>query len=419
MNDSIYCGLDFGTSNSAISVINESGVFLNENYIMPSLIFFPKTGGIFIGNEAIEKCINEKYKGRLIQSFKNFLSDPLFDKTRIGDYHFSLEDLISIIMKDLKENMECFLDKEIDSVVLGRPAQFSDDAERDLIAEERLINSAKLSGFKKIAIQIEPIAAALDYEFNLESEELVLVGDFGGGTSDFTIMKLSKENIKKKDRKEDIIGTSGINIAGDFFNSSIMWEKIAKHFGLGAKYESTSGKVMDVPTALLWHLREWHKLPFLDNPQDKGLINRLLMTCNNKDAIVRFKQVIDNQLGFGLFQSIDKAKCNLSQEDNSKILFTSDFFSIEERIKSNELDLIIEDELADIDEAISNLLKSVSLSNENIDSVFLTGGSSHLTQIQEIFKKRFGFNKIKRQGSGFVNVSNGLALSSLYLDFKK
>ena len=267
-----------------------------------------------------------------------------------------------------------------------------------------------------MSIQIEPIAAAFDYEHNLDREETVLVADFGGGTSDFTIMKLSKERRKKKDRKDDIIGTNGVSIAGDVFNGVIMWEKLAKYFGRGAEYETISGKMMDVPTALLWHLREWHKLPFLDNPRDKALISRLLMTCTDKEAIKRFKQVLDHHLGFNLFQSVDKAKCKVSKEvENVEIVFSSDYFKLRELLLRSELGMMLDRELSKLNDTVSELLDFVNLTENNIDTVFLTGGSSHLIQIQNMFEQRFGEEKIKRLGSGFMNVAQGLALSSVYL----
>ncbi|MDP3900215.1 MAG: Hsp70 family protein [bacterium] len=416
----VVCGIDFGTTNSAIALlINQEivsvGASLENGKTMPSLIFFSDSGSVSVGKQALQMYLTTRGGGRLIQSFKSFLSDPTFTSTIVGGKTYRLEDFVSFVVKELKKDAEDLVGITLDTVILGRPACFSIDEKKDKIAETRLIESAKMSGFKNVNIQIEPIAAAFDYEYNLEKEEVVLVADFGGGTSDFTIMRLSKERRKNKDRKNDIIGTSGVNIAGDAFNSVIMWEKLAKHFGRGAEYESTSGKVMEVPTALLWHLREWHKLPFLNNPRDKGLINRLLMTCTNKLAIQRFKQVLDCHLGFNLFQVVDQAKRNLSKSKETEIIFTSDYFMIKETLDHGELGMMIDRELSQINDVVSELLDITGMSENDIDTVFLTGGSSHLPQLQNMFEQRFGEQKIKRQGYGFMNVANGLALSSCYL----
>jgi len=288
------CGIDFGTTNSAIAFFDGEkvvsiGASLEEGKTMPSILFFSDSGSVSVGKQALQMYLSTRGRGRLVQSFKNFLSDPTFTSTIVGGKTYRPEDFVSLIIKELKKDIEDLTGVELNTAIVGRPARFSDDENKDEIAEKRLIESARISGFKNISVQIEPIAAAFDYEYNLDKEEIVIVGDFGGGTSDFTIMRLSKERRKKKNRKDDIIGTSGVNIAGDVFNAVIMWEKLAKYFGRGAEYETTSGKIMEVPTALLWHLREWHKLPFLNNPRDKGLINRLLMTCTDKEAIKRFQ----------------------------------------------------------------------------------------------------------------------------------
>lgn len=422
MNKDITCGIDFGTTNSAIALFDGEEVFsvgasLEKGKTMPSILFFSDSGKVMVGKQALQMYLSTGGKGRLIQSFKNFLSDPTFTSTLIGSRTYRLEDFVSLVIKDLKKDAEDLTGYALNTAVVGRPARFSDDERKDEVAEKRLIEAVKASGFEKVSIQIEPIAAAFDYEYNLDREETVLVADFGGGTSDFTIMKLSKERRKKKDRKDDIIGTNGVSIAGDIFNGVIMWEKLAKYFGRGAEYETTSGKMMDVPTALLWHLREWHKLPFLDNPRDKGLINRLLMTCTDKEAIKRFKQVLDHHLGFNLFQAVDKAKCEVSREaENAEIVFLSDYFKLRELLSRGELGMMLDRELSKLDNTVSELLDSVNLTEDNIDTVFLTGGSSHLLQIQNMFEQRFGEEKIKRLGSGFMNVVQGLALSSAYLD---
>lgn len=418
----LVCGIDFGTSNSGITVFDGHEIFVPEigqnTKNMPTLLFFDEAHNEYVGTNALHAYLLNKGKGRLIQSFKTFLSDSTFTGTQIGTQRYLLEDFVAAVVRVLRAKAETVVGSQsLSRAVIGRPARFSDDSRKDALAEERLIKAVQKAGFNEIAVQYEPIAAAFDYEFSLEKEELVLVGDFGGGTSDFTLMRLSPDRRAIGDRSEDIIGTGGVTVAGDAFNSRIMWNKLTYRFGRESTYETLSGKTMEVPTALLWHLCEWHKLPFLNNPQDRGLINQLLRTGSDKEAIQRFKDVLDYHLGFNLFLAIDAAKCSLSQQNPADIHISNDYFEIWDNLSVEELEEFTQREIHRIEECITQLLEETGVSSDDIDSVFLTGGSSNLSLIRDVLVRKFGINKIRREGAGFINVARGLALSAPHLQW--
>ena len=221
----IIFGIDFGTTNSALAVNVNSHVevidvdpFNTTGNTLKSVLYFdPEEKEFFVGQEAIDNYIENDAYGRFMQSIKAFLPDDSFHSTEIRGKNYKLDDLIAIILRKLKGEGERYVGSSVDSVVLGRPVFFSEDKDKDKLAEERLTSAAQKAGFKNIYLQYEPIAAALSYESRLVSgeEKLVLIGDFGGGTSDFTIMKVvgGKQNIDV-DRKKNILSLDGAYIGG-------------------------------------------------------------------------------------------------------------------------------------------------------------------------------------------------------------
>jgi len=243
-------GLDFGTSNSSLSVNRDGSVELLDidknspiQMSLKSVLYFlNEQQGLksYIGYEAIDKYIETEAAGRYMQSIKSFLPDPTFRETEIFNRSYELEELVSFFLRTIKMRGEQLLDSEVSSVVLGRPVVFSEDAESDRLAEKRLEKAARLAGFKEILFQSEPVAAALSYENNLAygEEKIVLVGDFGAGTSDFTILKAGKTDRNRLDRSADILATEGVYIGGDVFDSDIMWEKVCKYYGKDVRAKS-------------------------------------------------------------------------------------------------------------------------------------------------------------------------------------
>ncbi len=419
-------GLDFGTTNTALSVNKNTSVEMckidpknNTGLTLKSVIYFDnETKRFYIGNEAVENYIENYGNGRYIQSVKAFLPDKTFESTEIGGKNYPLDSLISMILKKAKDEGENKLDAEVDSVILGRPAYFSKDLEIDKFAENRLIASAHKAGFKNVYLQLEPIAAALTFERSLEKndERLVLVGDFGGGTSDFTVIKLRGGNKNKDDRKEDILSIGGIYIGGDTFDSRLMWGKIAVYFGKNVKIKHLmSGNVMGISPIIINHLKNWHLIPFLRLPKFQKSIAEIKYLAKQEDKylVENLERLIDEGLGYLLFLAIEKAKCQLSSQDETFIEFED--YKIREKVNRKQFSSFIDKEVEGIVRCVDSTIKKAGLKKENIDDVFLTGGSSHIPLIRNYFIRQFGINKI-RKSDAFTSVSYGLGVTgSAYL----
>ena len=233
-------GLDFGTTNSALAVNSQGNTEVIDidphnptEKTMRSVIFMDREKNVYLGQEAIVQYIEQGGQGRFMQSIKSFLPSALFDYTLINGQRYDLEDVIALILKKIKERGEEFIGHEVTDVVMGRPVVFSEDRNKDILAEGRLKRAAEIAGFENAAFQMEPVAAALTFENSLEKgrEKIVLIGDFGGGTSDFTVIRLTGGKSGQPDRIKDVLSLGGVSVAGDAFDSRLMWEKVAKYFG--------------------------------------------------------------------------------------------------------------------------------------------------------------------------------------------
>lgn len=417
-----FFGLDFGTTNSALS-INENGnvrlIDIDEFNLagktLRSILFFNENGNVFVGQSAVNEYLKDRANGRLMQSIKTSLPHKNFTHTDIYGKKYTLEDLIAVILKHIKQIGEKDAGYEINDVVLGRPAVFSANKEEDALAEERLKKAAQNAGFKNIRFQFEPIAAALSFEKSLKEneEKKVLVGDFGGGTSDFTIIKAYGENTKNKNadsRKKDVLGISGIYIGGDIFDSDLMWGKIAKYFGKDVRYKSVSGGILHLPSSITWTLRKWYLIPQLKNEEVFKILSQIKPNCDDKQAIQNLENLIRENFGLMLFESIEEAKHELSSYNTSQIIYNNKDLEIKETVKSQEFEEMISAEIKKIEDCINLFLSRVNLSENEIDLVFLTGGTSRVPCVKNIFINKFGAEKIK-ETDAFTSVAYGLGLS--------
>ena len=421
--DTIF-GLDFGTTNSALSVNNGGRVEVidvdEHNTVgktLRSVIYFDEDKEIFVGQKAIQEYIDNGAVGRFMQSIKSFLPDDRFDSTHINRRKYELDDLIAIILKRIKEKGDEYVGHEVSSVVMGRPVIFSENAEEDKLAEGRLRKAAEKAGFKDIRFQLEPIAAAFTFEETLSEgeEKKVLIGDFGGGTSDFTILKSRGGSIRDaSNRSKDVLAVGGIYIGGDTFDSKLMWEKVAKYFGKDAKIKSIlteHEQWSEIPTSITHNLKNWHLIPQLRERKIRTYLKQITPYADDKRALENLYNLIEDNYGFMLFQAIEKAKIDLSSFDSSLIVFKECDLSIREAIKRAEFESIIVEDVAKISKCVDSVLKDAGVTEKNIDTVFITGGSSHIPCIRNLFIEKFGENKM-RQKDAFTSVAYGLGLSS-------
>jgi len=415
--DIIY-GVDFGTSNSAIAIMKDGQETVmrgrsKDDKTESSILFFPKweMGVHYVGEEALTQYLASGMEGRLIQSIKSILPDTLFKSTAIHGAKYEIDDLVALIIKHLKAKADASTNANVTNAVFGRPAVFSEKPEEDKIAEQRLRSAALKAGFEEVYFQLEPIAAAFSYELRIHQPEIVLVADLGGGTSDFTIMRLDPNKISFKDRASDILATGGIHIDGNDFDSEIMWHKLVRYFGYETKYK-TWDKWLELPVHIFRRLCQWERIPFLKTRDTREMLQEFLQSADNKEAVTRLITLIEKDLGFSLFKAIEAAKKGLSDHDSSAIDFEHLNIGIHEPITRNEFDGFIRKEVEKFENYLTTFIANVGLDEQNIDTVFITGGSSLVPAVREIFAKKFGASKI-RGGETFTSVASGLALSSV------
>lgn len=416
-------GLDFGTTNSALSVTQNNSVQIvdinqpaNSQKTLKSVIFFDEEKNVRIGQEAINEYVGYGGShGRFMQSIKAFLPNRNFKETYVFGKRFEIEDLVALILKDIKHRGEIHVGHPVDTVVLGRPVIFSENKYDDSLAEERLREAAFRSGFTNVHFVYEPIAATLAYESQLtkNKEKLVFMGDFGGGTSDFVVMRLrGGDHDSRKDRKGDVLAVGGVYVAGDSFDSSIMWNKVAKHFGKGARTLESTGKVLDMPLWIPQTLCQWHMIPQLKERKAIQTIRNLHgATDNDRHALKNLGVLIDENLGYALFRAIEEAKCGLSLSQTSSVNFAEKKIIVRESITRDDFEAMANDKFEQVRICIDETLSRSGVSSEEIDSVLLTGGSSFIPKIQGLFSDKFGTQKLVPIDA-FTSVAYGLGISA-------
>ena len=408
--ENLSCGLDFGTSNSVISITDLSSREELFTTSLQSILYFPEgdANTCYVGREAEEKYVEEGMKGRLLKSVKTLLKQDKFLFTWIGGRKVTPDQMATYIIRKLKEQAEEFLGFPIDKVTLGRPAIFSEKEQEEKTAVARLLTAARNAGFSEVQLQLEPIAAALSYERGLQQAETVLVADFGGGTSDFTIISLSPDKIGRKDRSHDILAHGGLYIGGDLFDSEIMWHRITPLLGRGVEYQSY-GKSLEVPHQLYRELRNWEKSFLLKDSKPRRMMDKYYVFSNNDPRINNVRVLIDHNYVYSLFKEIEKTKIRLSGHDQSFLQFIKEDLSLETDLGYNDYEQMIGTHIAAIESYVKNMLAASGYSPEQIDTVYLTGGSSLSRSIQGVFAGLFGEGKL-RSGDTFHSVVHGLSL---------
>ncbi len=422
-------GLDFGTTNSAIAVATADGTaqlatFSSEGQptaMFRSVLYFdpenleptgkPRAIG---GPEAIAQYLQAETKGRLIQSMKSYLGSLLFKHTVIFNYTFTLEDLIAMIIRELRAAAEAQFGDLGERVVVGRPAHFSGtetDSEDD-VALDRLRTALELAGFSQVEFELEPVAAAYQYEQQLDHDELVLIADFGGGTSDFCLIQLGPQARARGQRHKDILGTDGVAIAGDSFDSSFIRHLVTPHLGLGSQYRTPFGRILSAPLWIYEKLERWHQFSLLKTRETMETLRQLHFQSLEPKKIEALIHVVNEGLGYQLSRAVEKTKYDLSERATSTFAFRDLPVDITAQVGRAQFTEWIDLELRTIARCVDRLLVHCGVTSSDIDSVFLTGGSSFVPAVRQIFAERFGENRL-RGGEELTTVARGLALRAL------
>jgi hypothetical chaperone protein len=410
-------GIDFGTTNSALSIYDEEKREIIKTIIVPSLLYFQQDQGAIeslnyvVGEQAITAYLKDGMKGRFIKSVKQILSRTTFTETRIHNRRYSAADLVTLILKDLKGKADEFIGYDCGKAIIGRPVFFDDDsAQKDTLAQSRLKKAAENAGFNEVRFQFEPIGAAFAYEKTITKKENVLVADLGGGTTDFTYLVLDPAKVGSKDRKNDMMASGGIYIGGDSFDSDFMWDKGTPYFGKNTLYEATPGKVLTVPISLFANICSWDKMNFFNGLRIQKDLEDYYYYSKKDRKFKNLLTLVDNNLGYSVFQAIEKTKIELSDQDRSTFSYSNMEIEINEEISIDQYNAIIDKDIQKISAYLDEFMLKNNIEASAIDSLFLTGGSSLVGAVQKLFRTRFPHIPMN-SGDNFTSVAQGLAYS--------
>lgn len=412
MNKYIY-GIDFGTTNSALSILDTENNKIIKTFNEASILFFIQPANssrvqTFVGQPAIDAYLDNRMAGRFMKSVKRVLPRTSFVDTRVYNQKYTASDLVTLILRHLKDKADQYIDQNITEIILGRPVYFDEDPAKDQLAEDRLRKAALNAGFTSISFQMEPIAAAFAYERTLTADETVLVADIGGGTSDFTVMKLGPGKYQNTNRRQDMIAQGGIYIGGDSFDSAFMSRALTPYFGKNVLYESSPGKMLEVPGVLFDNITSWEKMNFFNVHKLLRDIERYYIYTGRSPLLHNLSVLVDKNLGYSLFREIENTKISLSGADSTTFSFHKESIAIAKDVTITGYNTIIGGSIGKIGTYIDQFLTRHHIDASTIDTVFITGGSAQVRALRELMESRFGAGKL-RSGDYLNSVSQGLA----------
>ncbi|UPT64654.1 MAG: Hsp70 family protein [Hyphomonadaceae bacterium JAD_PAG50586_4] len=415
MNASL--GLDFGTTNTVATKMNADGKVEAFHFshageafdAFRSVLCFWQTQDdvaphnlVEAGPWAIEQFLELAGDCRFIQSFKTFAASPLFIDTLIHGRRMSFEDLLSRFLTRVRAHAGVDFPKR---VVIGRPVKFAGGAPDEALARTRYEAALRAVGFEQIHHVYEPVAAAYFFAQRLDADANILVADFGGGTSDFSVVRFSRG---ARGLNYTPLAHAGVGVAGDAFDYRIIDQVVARAFGKGSEYSSW-GKVLPVPNGYFSKFSRWHELSIMRHSRDYRELQQLLRASLDPDRIRAFLAFLDADAGYEMYRAVSATKMALSQGEEAQFAFNVAGVDIERTIKRADFEKWIAPELAEIGACVDRALSEARLGEADIDRVFLTGGTSFVPAVRALFAQRFGDSKIE-SGDQLVSIAYGLAL---------
>lgn len=410
----IHGGIDFGTSNSTVGIVEGGRARLvaleGDNVTMPSAVFFNfEDDRTYFGRRAIEDyTLNSE--GRLLRALKSVLGSALIhEKTRIKSRSMAFSDIIGTFIGHLKTRLDTATGGDTESVVLGRPVHFVDgDEVADRAAEAELEKAARAQGFRHIAFQFEPIAAALDYEQSVAREELALIVDIGGGTSDFSIVKVSPEGARRADRKGDVLANTGVHVGGTDFDRLLSVARVMPQFGHGTP--TKDGK-RNLPVSYFYDLATWQRINALYTNKAMVDLRQIRQEAARPELVERMIDVVRHRQGHALAGRVEAAKIALTgrAETSIDLPLTEDKLAV--AITAQDFDAAIGGAVQRIEETVVRTLADAGLAAERIETLFLTGGSTAIPQVRAAIVALFPAARIV-EGDVFGSVGLGLALDA-------
>jgi hypothetical chaperone protein len=408
------CGIDFGTSNSSIGVSGAAGPRLlpiqrGATSVPTALFFSLDDNSTTYGHEALERYLTRE-PGRYLRAIKSVLGTKLFEeRTQVKRRRYAFGDIIAAFLRFLRATAGENLGAPPTSVVLGRPAFFVDgDPKADAAAERQLEAAARAAGFETIAFQFEPIAAALDYEQRVRGEEIALVADIGGGTSDFSVVRVSPERARASDRRNDILGFTGVHIGGTDFDRQLGMATVMPALGLRSPLLR---KGLDAPSWYFFDLATWHRIGFLYDHKVLTEVRAVLRESAEPEKIERLLRVLEHRKGHELLAGVETAKIALSSADGTTFDFDKSVADISLNIARAELEVAVADSLARIRSRIEGVLQMAGLTPDSISAVFVTGGAAMMPSVRKAIAAAVPTARLIA-GDAFGSVATGLALDA-------
>lgn len=420
-----HVGIDFGTSNSVLALADAAGhvgylefpLLGAMTHSYRTLLFFdPDEQEVrlpiqyYAGVEAIEAYLETLGEGRLVQSFKTHLTSMSLGRTQIGHHAISLDDMLTLFFFRLRRHLERQRGGAVHHAMLGRPVSFAgaSDDESNAQAQQRLGAAAVAAGFEEVRFELEPIAAAYHYERGLQRSELALVADFGGGTTDFCLMRLGPRRHQRKDRQDDIVGTGGVGVAGDDLDAAIIEHLVCPWLGRDSTYVEM-GRELAIPRSYYYKLARWHHLSFLKGKRTQAELQRMHRLAREPDAIGGLIHVIENNQGFHLHKAVEQLKIALSSAPVGSFHYVDGPVRIDAQVERAQFETWVAEHVAAIATALDETLARAGVSAAKVDRVFMTGGTAFVPAVRREFEQRFGADKL-RWGDELMSIASGLAL---------
>ncbi|MEB2847175.1 Hsp70 family protein [Rhizobiales bacterium RZME27] len=413
-------GLDFGTTNTVLA-LSEDGATTNSMSFtssagttdsMRTALSFMKDAQlgaqalkVEAGQAAIRQFIDNPGDARFLQSIKTFAASPLFQGTLVFARRHSFEDLMEVFLNRLKFYADGQWPSDISRLVAGRPVHFAGANPDPALATERYNAALTRLGFPEIHYVYEPVAAAYYFAQTLKSDANVLVADFGGGTTDYSLIRF--ERIAGK-LKATPIGHSGVGIAGDHFDAKMVDQLVAPEIGKGTHFKSFD-KLLDVPAGYYANFSRWNQLSIFKTTREFTDLKSLVRSATDPDKLELFIDLVEHDEGYPLYQAISATKMALSAAEEAEFHFSPLGKAGHKTVKRSDFESWIADDLSKIEGALDDVLTKTNTSADQVDKVFLTGGTSFVPAVRKIFTQRFDASKIE-SGGELLSIAHGLAL---------
>ncbi len=399
----MFIGIDFGTTNSAIAVADAAGkvelVPLQGAPYWRTVLYFEPGGKLSAGAPAIARYLDTEGEGRLVQSIKSHLASASFRTTQILGRRWQLDDMIAAYLRQLRAAAPFDLGTR---AVIGRPVKYwgAETAEDDERAVGRMRDALTKAGFTEVVFEYEPVGAAARYAAQLDHEELIVVADFGGGTTDFSVIRVGAGSAK-------VLATGGIGVSGDAFDARVIDAVVAPALGRGSRYVTDElGGEAPVPAWIYGHLRRWHLLSFLKEESTQRLLERVAGGAREPEKIDKLVSVVEEDLGLPLHRAVEGAKVGLSKQAADRVQLAA--LALDLPVTRADFDAWIAEDLEAIDGVLADVLGRAGIAPADVDRVFATGGSSLVPAVRGALVARFGEQRVVG-GEELTSVAWGLA----------